>query len=64
MSDLSVMLISVILIGITFGMGLYTLLNIYDAIVSYKKPELFCAKCGRKLSKKRKICPKCKVRLK
>lgn len=56
--------ILIILVVVTFGMGLYTVTNIYDAIVNYKKPEYYCAKCGKKLSSKAEKCSKCKVRVK
>ena len=64
MDDLYEMLISLFLICLTFGMGLYIILNIFDAIIGYKKPELFCANCGKRVSRKAKKCSKCKVRLK
>ena len=51
-------------IGIAIYSGIICLMNTYDAIVNYKKPELFCAKCGKKVSKKTDKCPKCKVKLK
>lgn len=51
-------------LGIAIYAGIICLMNTYDAIVNYKKPELFCAKCGKKVSKKLKKCPKCKVKLK
>ncbi len=64
MSYLSLMLIEVILGCSAVGVGIYTIMNIYEAIVNYKQPELFCGKCGRRLTRKMKKCPKCKVKLK
>ena len=53
-----------VLYVLVFGMGLYTVINIYDAIVNYKKPEYYCANCGKKITSKTKKCPKCKVKVK
>lgn len=64
MNDLSLALIEVVLGCSAVGVGIYTITNIYEAIVNYKQPELFCGKCGRRLTKKMKKCPKCKVKLK
>lgn len=64
MNDLYLELIEVILVCSAIGVGIYTIMNIYEAIVNYKQPELFCGKCGKRLTKKMKKCPKCKVKLK
>ena len=64
MSDLAELIISLFLIFLVLGVGLYTILNIFSAIINYKKPELFCGKCGKRVSRKAKRCPKCKIKLK
>lgn len=58
------MIITIILLFLVFEVGIYTVVNIISAIVQYKRPELYCAKCGKRLSRKAKKCPKCNVRLK
>ena len=55
MSYLSLMLIEVILGCSAVGVGIYTITNIYEAIVNYKQPELFCGKCGRRLTDRKSV---------
>ncbi len=40
------------------------ILNIYEAIAYYRKPEYYCAKCGKEVNLKVEKCPKCKTILK
>lgn len=40
------------------------LLNLVSAIVNYGKPELFCQKCGKRVTAKQLKCNKCKAKLK
>lgn len=64
MNKLGVEIFMLCLAGIAIYSGIICLMNTYDAIVNYRKPELFCAKCGKKVSEKAEKCPKCKVKLK
>ena len=64
MSEYMICMIIVCVLGIiAVYAGLYFLMNTYDAIVSFKKPEYFCPKCGKRVFRKNKKCPKCKVKL-
>ncbi len=40
--------------------GILTVIRLIEEIIAYNRPEYFCAKCGARVSKKAKICHKCK----
>lgn len=40
------------------------ILNFITGIIYFGRPELYCSNCGKKVTKKFKKCPHCKVKLK
>lgn len=61
---IAIYIIIMILVAVIIYAGIFLLTNIYEAFVYFKEPELFCAKCGKRVTKKTKKCSKCKTKLK
>ncbi len=43
--------------------GIATIIDFITAIINFKKPEIYCANCRKKLTKVKGKCPKCKTEL-
>jgi len=46
-------------VAVVFGIA--TIIDFITAIINFKKPEMYCAKCRKKLTKTKGKCPKCKT---